>query len=395
MVDSQVAALMAMLCFPLLAACAETPTGETKMPELADLPIIKELPDPFLFRDGSRVKTKEDWARRREELRALILQYEYGHLPPPPGNVAGKELSSKKDEATGATVKEILLTMGPENRVQAHLDLYVPDGKGPFPAVIRGDLSWGKLDPKIVAAAVKRGYVIADFNRTEIVPDSKERTGAYPVYPDCDWGALAAWAWGFHRVVDYLVTLDSVDRAKIAATGHSRGGKAVLLAGALDERIAVTVPNNSGCGGAGCYRFLHGKCEDIAAILRNFPFWFQPRFGQFVGHVEQLPFDQHSLKALVAPRALLSTEALGDLWANPKGTQQTYLAAREVYEFLGVPGKIGICYREGKHEQNLDDWTVLLDFCDQQLLGKQVERKFGQLAFPDLPKAHSWAAPGR
>src|SRR5205823_14582644 len=130
-----------------------------------------------------------------------------------------------------------------------------------------------------------------------------------------------------HRVVDYLSTLDVIDKKHIAATGHSRGGKAALLAGATDERIALTAPNNSGCGGAGCYRFQADKSEDITAILKNFPFWFEPRFHEFIGRIDRLPIDQHTVKALVAPRALLSTEALDDLWANPKGTQQTYLAA--------------------------------------------------------------------
>src|SRR5262249_28075764 len=158
--------------------------------------------------------------------------------------------------------------------------------------------------------------------------------------------------------------------------GHSRGGKATLLAGATDTRIALTAPNNSGCGGAGCYRFQGEKSEDIAAILKNFPFWFQPHFAEFIGHEDRLPFDQHTLKALVAPRALLSTEALGDLWANPSGTQQTYLAAREVFAFLGASEHIGIVFRPGGHEHNAEDWTTLLDFADRQLLGKSSTRLF-------------------
>ena len=109
--------------------------------------------------------------------------------------------------------------------------------------------------------------------------------------------------------------------------------------------------------------------------------------------MDRLPFDQHTVKALIAPRALLSTEALGDLWANPKGTQQTYTAAKEVFNFLGASDRIGIVFRPGKHEQNADDWNALLDFADQQFFGKKVNRRFDALAFPDAEKGYSWKAP--
>lgn len=369
------------------------PPGVKELPPADQLPAIQQLPDPFLFNNGSRVATRDDWARRREELKALVLYYEYGHMPPAPGNVKATELSSSVNQETGAVEKSLLLTMGPDNKISTHLDLTIPRGQGPFPVIITGDLSWGKIKDPIPAHVVKRGYILAEFNRTEIVPDSKERTGAYAAYPEYDWGAAAAWAWGYHRVVDYLLTRDDVDRARIAITGHSRGGKATLIAGATDERIALTAPNNSGCGGAGCYRFQADKSEDIAAILKNFPFWFQPNFKDFIGRVDRLPFDQHSVKALVAPRALLSTEALGDLWANPEGTQQTYLAARHVYDFLGASDKIGIYFRQGKHEQNEQDWLVLLDFADRVFFGRMGNRRFDELAFPNSQRHFFWTAP--
>lgn len=385
-------ALSLALIAPVPAA--EPTTGDAKMLDPAEFPVCKELPDPFTFRDGTRVKTRDDWERRRNELKELFQKYQYGHLPPPPGNVTARELGSRKDNATGATVKQIVLTFGPQQSILVHLDLVIPPGEGPFPAILRGDLGWGPTKPELIEAVAKRGYMLAHFARVNVVPDDKkDRTGAYRAYPDCDWGAIAAWAWGFHRVVDYLLTLENVAGDKLIATGHSRGGKATLLAGAFDERIAVTAPNNSGCGGAGCYRLQAPKSEDIKAITKNFPHWFQEDFTRFIGRVEQLPVDQHELKALVAPRALLSTEALGDLWANPKGTQQSHTAAKEVFTFLGVPDKIGIHFREGGHAQGVDDFNVLMDFCDRQLLGKTVDRKFDQLAFPDAEKGYTWTAP--
>lgn len=365
-------------------------------PGVNELPSIKELPDPFLMNDGSRVKTKEDWLRRREELKKLILDYEYGHLDHVNGIPKGTEMSSKSNDTIKATERQILLTLGRDGKeIQVHLELTIPAGNGPFPVIVVGDLNWGRIKPDIQAEVVKRGYILAEFNRTEFAQDSKDQTtGVYAAFGNPDGGgALVAWAWGFHRVIDYLITQNYIDPSHIAITGHSRGGKGVLLAGALDDRIALTCPNGSGCGGAGCYRFQAPKSEQIQDIIKNFPFWFEPHFNQFIGKVDRIPFDQHSIKALVAPRALFSTEALGDLWANPEGTQQTYLAAKEVYEFLGVPDKIGIHFRQGKHEHNLEDWTALLNFADAKFFGKKSEMKFDTLAFPNSPKAFSWTAP--
>ena len=302
------------------------------------------------------------------------------------------ERRSKKIDDAGTTERELLLTMGPAGGVQTQLFLTVPAGKGPFPAVITGDLGWGRVKLEIVAEIVKRGYILGEFSREQIAPDNAEKKGLYAAYPEYDGGRLAAWAWGYHRVVDYLHTLENVDKKHIAVTGHSRGGKTALLAGAIDERIALTVPNNSGCGGAGCYRLQADKSETIQAITKSFPFWFTPQFTDFIGKVDRLPFDQHTVKALVAPRALLSTEALGDLWANPKGTQQSYAAAKEVYRFLGVDDHIGIAFRPGEHEQNLADWKVLLDFADKQFFAKKVDRRFDVLAFPGAEKGYSWKA---
>jgi dienelactone hydrolase len=369
-------------------------------PPVDQLPVVKDLPDPFVFNDGTRVTSREQWPKRREELQAMILYYEYGEMPPAPGNTVGVELVSGSSKAgPGAVHRVFKLTCGPENKVTINLELTIPStkgNKGPFPAIICGDLGWGRVPDEITAEIIKRGYILADFNRTELAPDSKtgyKSTGLYTAYPDADCGAVAAWAWGFQRCVDFLLTLDYVDKEKITITGHSRGGKAAILAGATDTRVALTAPNGSGCGGAGSFKYQAPKSEDIAAITKNFPFWFAPRFTSFVGHIDRLPFDQHELKALCAPHAFFETEALGDLWANPEGSRQTYLAAREVYKFLGVPEKIGISYREGKHEHTAEDWNAMLDFADQVYFGKKASRSFDPNPFPNTPKTFEWTAP--
>ncbi|HEY3280645.1 MAG TPA: acetylxylan esterase [Armatimonadota bacterium] len=364
-----------------------------ELPKVEALPQVRELPDPFLFMDGKRVKSRGSWAARRAELKELVQHYAYGTLPPTTGRVKAVEDSSSRLES-GATERKLTLAVDPGRKLLVHLVLTVPQGPGPFPTIVDGDLCWGRVAPNIVTEATSRGYALAEFDRTDLAIDENKRTGGlYSLYPEGDFGAISAWAWGFHRVVDYLRTLRFVDSRRIAITGHSRGGKAALLAGALDDRVALVAPNNSGCMGAGCCRFPN-QGETVERITSVFPYWFSPTLKQFVKQEDRLPFDQHSLKALVAPRPLLSTEGLEDNWANQPGTQLTYQAAREVYRFLGVPEKIGIVFRPGGHAHSLPDWQSLLDFADWQLLGKQPTRRFDQLHYPDASAGgYTWRAP--
>ena len=382
-----------MIGCALTAVCLGDEPG-LKFPATEKLPAIHELPDPFLMNSGKRVSTAADWQQRRGEIRDMILTYEYGHIPSDPGTVKATQSSSDQDATSGAKIEQLALGVGPDAKVTTHLVLTIPTDKGPFPVIITGDLGWGRVKPPIVQEINRRGYMLAEFNRTEIAADKNDRSvGIYPLYPDYDWGDLAAWAWGYSRVIDYLQTRNDVDHTKITVTGHSRGGKAALLAGALDERIALTVPNGSGAGGAGCFRIQWPLTEDLQAISTHFPYWFSPHFDDFIGHVDQLPFDQHEVKALVAPRALLTTDSLDDLWANPLGTQVSYLASKQIFEFLGVPEKTGLHYRRGPHAQNQEDWNALLDFADWQLRAKQPAQKFDELPFPQTPPAYKWTTP--
>ena len=304
---------------------------------------------------------------------------EYGHLPAAPDAVSSSLLHLfTLKQADGVQGAHYRLTAQPCGACMLTV-LFTPRGPGPFPVIIDGDDCWRGITEDIVYAVAERGYALAIFNRVEIMPDHAESvrdTGLYTVFPTGDFGALAAWAWGYHRVVDFVSGVESIDAARIAVTGHSRGGKSALLAGAIDERIALTVANDSGCGGAGCYRFPDEGGERLADIMTNIPYWFTPRLKAFIGHEEELPFDQHSLKAAVAPRALLTTEAREDKWASPHGTRLTYEGAREVFRFLDAEARIGIWYRDGGHAHTLEDWEAMLDFADVQFFHKPAVRNF-------------------
>ncbi|HTL30998.1 MAG TPA: alpha/beta fold hydrolase [Tepidisphaeraceae bacterium] len=358
----------------LVTACASRKT----YPSVAQLPRVNDLPDPFVFTNGSRVQTKDDWTRRRAELRELIMHYEYGELPPAPHNVKGVLIISHFPKRPAKIQhRQYKVTCGPHDKLSFVVDLLLPPGDGPFPVIVRGDACWGLVKDEIADQVIARGYALAQFNRCEFSPDlGTKNAGMFLAYPNRDFGAVAAWAWGIHRCIDFLETLKEIDKAKIVVTGHSRGGKAALLAGALDERIAITAPNGSGTGGCAPYRNPTAQAEKLSDILRNFPGWFSPQLKQFVGHEDQLPFDQHELIALVAPRAFLTTEGLGDQWANPPQTYRSVEAARTVWDFLGAFNRTGIHYRPGKHEHGLEDWKALLEFADKIFFNKPTTQPF-------------------
>jgi hypothetical protein len=387
---------LALLVGAAVPACRRAPElSGGRLEEPVDrFPIVKGLPDPFVLQDGRRASSMADWQRRRGELRELMLRHEYGHLPPAPGSVTGVEVS-REALADGVVKRRVRLSLGPARGVTFDIGLLSPPAKARSPAIVHIDHR-GSFAATYAPEVAKHGYLVAGYDPTALDPDQPDTVGpAQAAFPGHDWATLAVWAWGAMRVADYLVTLPEVDRAKLIVTGHSRSGKAALLAGALDERFAIVAPQGSGAGGSATYRVRGESSEGLAEVTGNFPHWFQPGLRRFAGHEERLPFDQHFLAALVAPRGLVTLDALGDLWANVPGTQQSYLAALPVYEALGAGDRLAIVFRGGQHEQSDDEWRALLDFADKLLLGKDTPpgRRFDQLPYPDRPKGFGWTAP--
>jgi endo-1,4-beta-xylanase len=362
-----------------------------------ELPKIKELPNPFIFSDGSLVRAAGDWERRRKELKNLFQDYMYGHLPPKPEKMRIKRGEQIIDKENQVILQDLELKLEHKDKtLTMHIRLALPqNAKGPVPVVIQSGFGRrGAASGRRFTVFTKRGYAFAECNFQEAAPDNKNHTRTTGVYQlfgaKIDCGALMAWAWCVHRVIDVLETVDKVDAKKTVVTGHSRYGKASLIAGAFDERIALTVPSHSGCAGAAPYRFIYGKSEQLHNIVGVFPHWFRPNFNQFIGKVQNLPVDQHELLALVAPRALLATEGTKDTWINPEGAQLTYLAAKKVYAFLNAGDKISIRYRPVGHIPSNED---LLDYADHVFFKKPLSEEFGKLAYKEEKKGFTWDVP--
>ena len=254
--------------------------------------------------------------------------------------------------------------------------------------------SWGQSWP--VAAMLNRGYGMATVACNDFFPDRPDgrsesvlKSLGRPVGPNLaedEPGAVAAWAWGLSRVLDWLVTLPEVDPKKVIVVGHSRLGKAALWAGACDDRFALVISNQSGCGGAALSRRNYG--ETVASITKQFPHWFCPAFATYANREMELPCDQHALLAMIAPRPLYVASASDDRWADPRGEFLAASAAGPVWKLFGTLGLETVAFptldmpighdngyrvRTGKHSLLPSDWQHFADFADQHLLTRAVD----------------------
>lgn len=389
------------------------------------------LPDPLAMCDGTRVGDAQIWrAKRRAEILELFRTYVYGRSPiGRPAEMTFKVFDIDRAALSGlATRKQVSVRFTAEkDGPTMDILIYLPNaGAKPAPILvllnfggnhaicpdpaIKLSQSWmrpggaGVADNRAteesrgrdsagypVEEILKRGYGLATIYYGDIDPDFHDgfKNGVHPLFdklidgkraPDA-WGSICAWAWGLSRAMDYFESDDEIDEKRVAALGHSRLGKTALWAGAGDERFALVISNDSGCGGAALSRRCFG--ETVKRINTSFPHWFCDNFKKYNDEEGRLPVDQHLLIALMAPRPVYVASADEDLWADPRGEFLSCKNAGPVYELLGFKGldveempaldspvqqgRIGYHIRTGGHGLTEYDWRQYMDFADKHL----------------------------
>ncbi len=360
--------------------------------EITSYEVLGRLPDLFTFDDGRKVCSVADWELRRKELYKTVVAMQYGDLLPKPEFTEIIPLMSRREKGMMSIYK--IVTGTREKPVSFTIYCHMPGGEGPFPVVIDGDLCYSCMqNDQIARKFIDRGIMLVAFNRCEIVPDLRDpsrKGNLYETYSNLSFGALAAWAWGYSRALDAVIELGLADLSCVAFTGLSRGGKTALLAGALDERATIVNPEASGCGGSGCYR-IHMRAieedgsekrnETLADILKAFPDWFAPGLRDYIDREAELPFDQHFLKALLAPRVYFDSHALSDAWSGPVNTYMTAAAAREVWKLYGKEDNVLWYWRSGKHAHLPEDFDMLIEVMEREMHGAPLSEKFMVLPF--------------
>ena len=391
-------------------------TKESKVPSYT-------LPDPLLTEAGKVVKNRRQWEKvRRPELMALFETEMFGKMPGKPADMHFKLLSSDAEALGGkATRKEVAVYFDAAEKVYMVLLMYVPNDRiGPVPAFLGVNFkgNHGTTDDPEVSMptdqqlegygpnyklqerganahrwpyeyVISQGYAVVTFSREDVDPDWHDgfKNGVHAVMDKGlerkadSWGTVATWSWGLSRALDYLETDKDIDSRKVAVIGHSRLGKAALWAGAVDQRFALVISNNSGCSGAAISRRQFG--EHLSRINTTFPHWFCENYKKYNSKEDTLPFDQHELIAMIAPRPVYVASASSDHWADPKGEMLALANASPVYELYGYEGfhaeelppvntpmvtdRMGYHMREGKHNIVLYDWQQYVAFADKYL----------------------------
>ena len=272
------------------------------MPTVADLPVIRELPDPL---EG--VEDFSDWSRRRSEIAAMIQYYGIGQKP-----AVNKEEQVKARMDGDTLIVDV--TVGGETLTLRSAIRYPKEGVAPFPLMIgTSGISLPRqiFDERPMATMTYRESQVNSYS--QFFRRGNKTRGDYEfdrLYPELkDNGAYSEWAWGLSRLIDGLQLLGpevtKIDTEHIGVTGCSYAGKMALFCGAFDERVALTIAQEPGGGGAAAWRVSHTMTE-VESLERTDYNWFMESMrDNFKGDsVYRLPYDHHELSAMVCPRAL-------------------------------------------------------------------------------------------
>lgn len=304
------------------------------LPSLKELPVIRPLPDPFQWSDGSgRSVAFSDWAHRRAEIKAEIEHYEIGVKPARPENITAGFANDTLTVKITVNDSTLILTAA----------VSLPGGTGPFPAVIGIGRSTGSLPPDLFT---DQNIATITFDFRQIMAHTQTR-GMEPInklYPDLAYmGAYSAWSWGVSRLIDGLEIVSAdlkIDLSHLAITGCSFAGKMALFAGAFDERIALTIAQEPGGGGAAAWR-VSETLGNVETLGKTSDAWFINDLFRFSNSVTSLPYDHHELMAMVAPRALLVLGNPDYEWLADESGYVSCRAAHEVWKAFGIADRFG------------------------------------------------------
>ena len=311
------------------------------------------LPDPLVLKDGKPVTSRDMWwQQRRGEITDAYESEVYGQLPAGAPVPHWKVLDSAPETVgkQAAVTRHIGADLGGkpgDTPVSLRLTISLPaNAKGPVPVILQLAGAKPAAPSTWREQVLARGWGAATLDVTSVQPDSAEGLvdgviglTTKPRLPQ-DWGVLRAWAWGASRAMDYFETDNRIDSGHVGIMGHSRYGKAALIAMAYDPRYAVAFISSSGAGGAAPFRRDFGeRIENLASTGEYY--WFDGNFLQYAGPKTpaDLPVDSDLLLALCAPRAVfVGAGANGDSWVDPHGMFLAEAAATPVYKLLGKTG---------------------------------------------------------
>lgn len=342
------------------------------LPLLSETPVVKALPDPFAWSDGrGRISNYSDWRYRRAEIKAEIENYEIGTKPNRPDLITASYSAGVLTVNVTVNGKTLTLTS----------QVILPDGPGPFPAVIGMNSTSGSL-PSTIFSSRNIARIAFMHNQVTAYANHKNTDPYYQLYPAFNVdnsGQYSAWAWGVSRLIDGLELVKDVlpiDLQRLAVTGCSYAGKMALFAGALDERIALTISQESGGGGATSWRYSHSEPSGSVEKIDNTDYnWFKNSMKDYSGdNVWRLPHDHHELMAMVAPRALLVTANPDMVWLSNRSTHVVSKACQQVYDALGISDRFGysIIGDHGHCSVPSNQVTEIEAFVDKFLLGKST-----------------------